>query len=50
MDAAVATYELTLKGTDSQGKPMDLRVRSTDTWVKNNGKWECIAAVVSPLK
>ena len=49
--AAIATYAFTSKGTGSDGKPMDLRVRSTDTWLKMpDGKWQCVASVGSPLK
>ena len=49
--AAVASYVLTMKGTDSDGKPMDLRANATDTWVKAaNGKWQCVASVTSAIK
>ena len=49
--AAIATYTFTAKGTGSDGKPIDLRVRDTDTWVKMpSGKWQCVASVASPLK
>ena len=49
--AAVATYEFTAKGTGSDGKPMDLHMRVTDTWAKMpDGKWQCVASVGSPLK
>ena len=48
---AIATYTMTVKGTDSNGKPMDVRERVTDTWVKMpDGKWQCVASVGSPLK
>ena len=49
--AAIATYAISAKGTGSDGKPMDIRARSTDTWVKMpNGNWQCVASVGSPLK
>jgi ketosteroid isomerase-like protein len=49
--AAVATYTFSWKGTGSDGKAVDKRDRSTDTWVKMpNGKWQCVSSVGSPLK
>ena len=48
---AIATYTWVAKGTGSNGKPMDVRERVTDTWVKMpDGKWQCVASVGSPLK
>ena len=48
---AIATYLLTVKGTGSDGKPMDLRMNSTDTWVTMpNGKWQCVASIATRLK
>jgi uncharacterized protein (TIGR02246 family) len=50
-DAAIATGTFTAKGTDSSGKPMDVKERFTDTWVKMaNGKWQCVASHGSPIK
>ena len=46
---AIATGTFTGKGT-SAGKPIDVRVRFTDTWVMANGKWLCVATHDSPLK
>lgn len=41
---AIATGTFLGKGTDAAGKPLDTRVRFTDTWVKMaNGKWLCVA-------
>jgi ketosteroid isomerase-like protein len=48
---AIATGGSRAKGTDEAGKPMDTHVRWTDTWVKMpNGKWQCVASHVSPIK
>ena len=48
---AIATYVFIAKGTDPDGKPMDVRVRQTDTWVKMpDGKFQCVAAVDTALK
>ena len=50
-DTAIATGLFTAKGTDPSGKPLDLRERFTDTWVKMpNGKWQCVASHGSPVK
>ena len=50
-DTAIATGASKAKGTDELGKPMDEHVRWTDTWVKMpNGKWQCVASHVSPIK
>ena len=43
-DTAIATGLFIGKGTNEKGKPFDVRVRWTDTWVKMpNGKWQCVA-------
>jgi ketosteroid isomerase-like protein len=48
--AAVAIGTFTGKGTHA-GKPMDVKARFTDTWVKQaNGKWLCVASQDSLLK
>ncbi len=48
---AIATYVFIAKGTGPDGKPMDLRLRITDTWVKmHDGKLQCVAAVDTALK
>ena len=49
-DAAIATGTFTGKGTTAAGKPLDVRVRFTDTWVKMDGKWLCVASHDSELK
>ena len=46
---AIATGTFTGKGTNA-GKPVDARVRFTDTWVMTNGKWLCVATHTSSLK
>ncbi len=48
-DTAIATGTFTAKGT-YKGKPFNHRGRFTDTWVKLNGKWLCIASHVSLIK
>jgi ketosteroid isomerase-like protein len=48
---AIATGTFVGKGKDGSGKPLDVRVRFTDTWVKMaDGKWLCVATHGSPLK
>src|ERR1700676_1821814 len=50
-DTAIATGVFTAKGTDPSGKPLDIRERFTDTWVKMpNGKWQCVASHGSIVK
>ena len=50
-DVAIATGTFTAKGTDDSGKPMNVRERFTDTWVKMpSGKWQCVATHGSTLK
>lgn len=41
-DAAVVTGKGTTKGMEN-GKPLDETVRFTDTWVKRDGGWVCVA-------
>lgn len=48
---AIATGTFIGKGANAAGKPLDVRVRFTDTWVKMaNGKWLCVATQDSLLK
>lgn len=50
-DTAIATGSLKGRGTDASGKPFDLDVRWTDTWVKMpGGKWQCVASHDSTIK
>jgi ketosteroid isomerase-like protein len=47
---AIATGTFIGKGTVA-GKPIDARVRFTDTWVKMaNGEWLCVATQDTPVK
>jgi ketosteroid isomerase-like protein len=46
---AVVTGKTKLKG-NAQGKPIDMVVQFTDTFVKQNGGWRLAAGHVSPLK
>ena len=48
-DTAIATSTYAAKGT-YKGKPFDSRGRSTDTWVKMNGKWLLVATHYSHIK
>jgi len=48
-DAAIATSTYASKGT-YKGKPFDSRGRTTDTWVKMNGKWLLVATHYSHIK
>ncbi len=41
-NVAIVTSEYRTKGTDS-GKPFVHHGRFTDTWVKLNGEWKCVA-------
>jgi ketosteroid isomerase-like protein len=42
-DTAIVTGISRSKGTDA-GKPFGGDFRFTDTWVKINGKWQCVAS------
>ena len=49
-DTAIATGLFVGKGTEA-GKPLDIRERWTDTWVKMpGGKWQCVASQGSLVK
>jgi ketosteroid isomerase-like protein len=41
-DTAIVTAAYRTKGTDG-GKPFVHRGRFTDTWIKRNGEWRCVA-------
>ena len=50
-DTAIATGVFKGKGTDPNGKPLNVNERWTDTWVKMlNGRWQCVASHASPIK
>ena len=48
-DAAVVTGRWKGKFTE-KGKAMDVTERFTDTFVRQNGQWRCVATHTSPLK
>jgi len=48
-DSAVVTGVWHGKGTDSDGKQIDAKERWADTWVKKNGKWQCVASASAPI-
>lgn len=47
---AIATGTFVGKGKDAAGKPLDELVRFTDTWVKMDAKWLCVATQTSRIK
>ena len=47
-DAGVVIGIVSLKGT-SQGKPFDVDMRFTDTFVRRDGAWKMVAAQVTPI-
>jgi ketosteroid isomerase-like protein len=49
-DAAIVTGELIIKGQTKDGKDFTNRYRFTDTYVKRNGVWQCVAAHATYLK
>ena len=49
-NVAVVTGIDTTVGTDKDGKDWTHQDRFTDTWVKRNGVWQCVAAQVTRIK
>jgi ketosteroid isomerase-like protein len=49
-DAAVASSRFVLKAKDEHGKQIEEIGRATDVWVRENGRWMCVAAHSSPIK
>ena len=50
-ETAIATGTVIGKGKDATtGAALDERIRFTDTWVKTNGKWLCVASADSAIK
>jgi ketosteroid isomerase-like protein len=48
---AIATGLWVGKGTDEKGKPFDVRVRWTDTWVRMpDARWQCVATQSTQVK
>jgi ketosteroid isomerase-like protein len=41
-DTAIVSSAYRTKGTDN-GKPFQHHGRFTDTWIRRNGKWQCVA-------
>lgn len=48
-ESAVVAGIYHAKGT-YKNKPFDHTGRFTDTWVLQNGKWQCVASHTSPIK
>ena len=38
------------KGTDENGKPIENRIRYTDTYVKRDGRWQVLSTIGVPMK
>lgn len=49
-DTAIVTGSWTGNGTDGSGKAVNGKERWADTWVKANGKWQCVASAAAPVK
>jgi ketosteroid isomerase-like protein len=49
-DAAVASSRFVLKAKDEDGKQIEEIGRATDVWIRENGRWMCVAAHSSPIK
>jgi ketosteroid isomerase-like protein len=47
-DAAVVTGKGSIRGKEN-GKPIDMELRFTDTWVRQGGQWLCAATQVTRL-
>lgn len=48
-DTAIVTSAYRTRGKDG-GKPFTHHGRFTDTWIKRNGQWQCIADQETPTK
>jgi ketosteroid isomerase-like protein len=48
-NTGIVTGVWTGAGTDGAGKAVDGRERWADTWVKDDGKWRCVASASAPL-
>ena len=50
-NTAIATMVFKAKGTDENGKPMNINARWADTWVKmSSGSWQCVLSQGTDLK
>lgn len=47
-DVAVATYHVDQK-MEMQGKPLQMKMYDSSTWVKVDGKWRCVMHTESPV-
>lgn len=47
-DVAVASYHVNQK-VEMQGKPVQMDVYDTSTWVKVGGQWRCVMHTESPV-
>ena len=47
-DVAVATYHVDQR-MEMQGKPLQMNVYDTSTWVKVDGNWRCVMHTESPV-
>ncbi len=43
-DVAVVTFRFTTKEQNKEGKDIGGQYRTTDTWVKRAGRWQCVAS------
>lgn len=48
-DVAVATYQVDQR-MEMQGKPVQMNVYDTSTWVKIEGDWRCVMHTESPVE
>ncbi|HWU52301.1 MAG TPA: nuclear transport factor 2 family protein [Tahibacter sp.] len=48
-DVAVATYQVDQR-MEMQGKPVQMNVYDTSTWVKVGGDWRCVMHTESPVE
>ena len=50
-DTAIAMGGVNFQGTDAEGKPFNVHLRYTDTWIKMpDGKWQCVASHTSNVE
>ena len=49
-DVGVVSGVNTVKGKDAQGKPIDLKFRFTDTFIRRDGQWQVWASQGTPIK
>jgi ketosteroid isomerase-like protein len=49
-DVGVVTGRITQKGTDGDGRDIGGVLRFTDTYVKRDGRWQCVASQVTKVE